>query len=113
MEYNNWIYDGFAKVYDLSYFFNDRLFITLLPIYFQKKLPEGKASSDKSKDSIPRCTECGKTVRPDVTLYGEFLPEKAYQGSINMIGRADCLIIGGTSLEAGSAARLAHMYHGK
>ena len=47
--FNNWIYDGFAKVYDLSYFFNDRLFITLLPIYFQKKLPEGKASSDKIK----------------------------------------------------------------
>ena len=52
-------------------------------------------------------------VRPDVTLYGEFLPEKAYQGAIDLIGRADCLIIGGTSLEVGSAAQLAHMYHGQ
>ncbi len=66
-----------------------------------------------SKDPVPKCTECGKTVRPDVTLYGEFLPEKAYQESIVMIGKADCLIIGGTSLEVGSAAQLAHMYHGK
>ena len=41
------------------------------------------------------------------------LPEKAYQESISMIGKADCLIIGGTSLEVGSAAQLAHMYHGK
>ncbi len=66
-----------------------------------------------SKELVPKCTKCGKTVRPDVTLYGEFLPEKAYQESIGMIGRADCLIIGGTSLEVGSAAQLAHMYHGK
>ena len=66
-----------------------------------------------SKDPVPKCKECGKTVRPDVTLYGEFLPEKAYQESISMIGKADCLIIGGTSLEVGSAAQLAHMYHGK
>ncbi len=46
-------------------------------------------------------------------MYGEFLPEKAYRESIAMIGKADCLIIGGTSLEVGSAAQLAHMYHGK
>ena len=30
-----------------------------------------------------------------------------------MIGKVDCLIIGGTSLEVGSAAQLAHIYHGK
>ena len=66
-----------------------------------------------SKDDIPQCTECGKIVRPDVILYGELLPEQAYQESIRMIGKADCLIIGGTSLEVGSAAQLAHIYHGK
>ena len=47
--FNKWIYDGLVKVYDLSFLSNDRLFITLLPLYFQKKLPEGKASSDKIK----------------------------------------------------------------
>ena len=52
-------------------------------------------------------------VRPDVTLYGEFLPQKAYEEAISLIRYADCLIIGGTSLEVGSAAQLAHMYHGK
>ena len=66
-----------------------------------------------SKERIPTCEKCGKTVRPDVTLYGEFLPEKAYQKSMSMIQTADCLIIGGTSLEVGSAAQLAHMYHGR
>ena len=66
-----------------------------------------------SKDHIPVCEKCGKTVRPDVTLYGEILPEEAYQKSISMIRTADCLIIGGTSLEVGSAAQLAHMFHGR
>ena len=66
-----------------------------------------------SKEKIPVCEKCGKMVRPDVTLYGEFLPEEAYQNAINMMNSADCLIIGGTSLEVGSAAQLAHMYHGR
>ena len=66
----------------------------------------------ESPDTIPTCPVCGKLVRPDVTLYGEFLPDKAYQGATDLINRADCLIIGGTSLEVGSAAQLAHIYHG-
>ncbi|MCR5605170.1 MAG: glyoxalase [Lachnospiraceae bacterium] len=65
-----------------------------------------------SKEKIPVCEKCGKMVRPDVTLYGEFLPEEAYQNAINMMNSADCLIIDGTSLEVGSAAQLAHLFHG-
>jgi len=67
----------------------------------------------ESRDEIPKCPKCGKMVRPDVTLYGEMLPELAYQNAVRMIQKADCLIIGGTSLEVGSAASLAHSYHGK
>lgn len=67
----------------------------------------------ESGDLVPRCEKCGKIVRPDVILYGEFLPEAAYHNAINMINAADLLIIGGTSLEVGSAAQLAHMYHGE
>lgn len=66
-----------------------------------------------SHDPIPRCEKCGKTVRPEVTLYGEMLPGRAYEAAVGLIRMADCLIIGGTSLEVGSAAQLAHMYHGR
>ena len=52
-------------------------------------------------------------VRPDVTLYGETLPQPAYSNAISLIQFADCLIIGGTSLEVGSAAQLAHLFHGE
>ena len=66
-----------------------------------------------STEAVPHCPKCGRIVRPDVTLYGEYLPQPAYSKATDMIGKADCLIIGGTSLEVGSAAQLAHMYHGK
>ena len=66
-----------------------------------------------SRDPVPRCPKCGKIVRPDVTLYGEYLPQPAYSNAIGLINAADCLIIGGTSLEVGSAAQLAHMFHGR
>ncbi len=64
-------------------------------------------------EEIPHCPKCGKMVRPDVTLYGELLPQNAYEEAISWIRYADLLIIGGTSLEVGSAAQLAHIYHGK
>ena len=67
----------------------------------------------ENKESVPRCPECGRMVRPDVTLYGELLPDREYEEAIAAIRYADLLIIGGTSLEVGSAAQLAHMYHGK
>ena len=66
-----------------------------------------------NRDAVPKCPKCGKTVRPDVTLYGELLPGRAYEEAVGLIRIADCLIIGGTSLEVGSAAQLAHMYHGE
>ena len=66
----------------------------------------------ESTDPVPVCPSCGKMVRPDVTLYGELLPEPAFNNALRQIRRADCLIIGGTSLEVGSASGLAHSWHG-
>ena len=72
----------------------------------------GKDFIFESTEEIPLCPKCDKMVRPDVTLYGELLPENDYEQAIALIRYADLLIIGGTSLEVGSAAQLAHMYHG-
>lgn len=38
--------------------------------------------------------------------------QDTYQTSVRLIQKADCLIIDGTSLKVGSAARPAHLYHG-
>lgn len=67
----------------------------------------------ENEDPIPLCPTCGHMVRPDVTLYGEFLPDEAFQNAVDLLNHADCLIIGGTSLAVGSASSLAHSYHGK
>ncbi len=66
----------------------------------------------ENTEPIPHCPICGKMVRPAVTLYGELLPQPAYEEALALIRYADCLIIGGTSLAVGSAAQLAHLFHG-
>ena len=55
----------------------------------------------ENTEPVPKCPVCGKMVRPDVTLYGELLPEPAYENAVALVRYADCLIIGGTSLEVG------------
>ena len=67
----------------------------------------------KSKNGIPICPYCGGTIRPDVTLYGEGLPEAAWVNSQNLIQNADCLIIGGTSLAVAPASYLVYGFRGK
>ena len=67
----------------------------------------------ENTEPVPHCPVCGKMVRPDVTLYGEILPDPAYEQAVDLMNRAEMLIIGGTSLEVGSAAQMAHLFHGK
>lgn len=67
----------------------------------------------ENMDPVPSCPKCGKMIRPDVTLYGEYLPSPAYDNAVNLMNTSDMLIIGGTSLAVGSAAQMAHLFHGK
>ncbi|HIU21534.1 MAG TPA: NAD-dependent protein deacylase, partial [Candidatus Limadaptatus stercorigallinarum] len=57
-----------------------------------------------SSEGVPKCTECGGTVRPCVVLYGESLDADVLDGAVKDIGRADVLIIAGTSLAVYPAA---------
>ncbi|MBQ7171418.1 MAG: NAD-dependent protein deacylase [Clostridia bacterium] len=65
-----------------------------------------------SPERIPRCS-CGGTVRCDVTLYEEALPEEAVENAIRAIRRADLLIIGGTSLTVYPAASYVSYFAGE
>ena len=62
---------------------------------------------------VPLCPVCGGTVRCDVTLYEESLPEKAVNGAVTAISNADALIIGGTSLTVYPAASFIGYFRGK
>lgn len=61
----------------------------------------------------PNYCECGGYIRPDVTLYGEGLPEEAVRNAVNAISHADVLIIGGTSLAVYPAASFIDFYLGE
>lgn len=65
-----------------------------------------------TNEIIPKC-ECRGQIRPDVTLYGENLPENAVIGAINAIQKADMLIVGGTSLKVYPAANYISYFSGE
>ena len=66
----------------------------------------------ESTEPIPKCS-CGGTIRPDITLYEEGLPDDQVDGAISSIARADMLIIGGTSLTVYPAASFINYFRGK
>lgn len=66
----------------------------------------------KNSEEVPHCT-CGGIIKPDVVLYEEPLDETILYKSINAIRNADCLIVGGTSLQVYPAAGLIQYFKGK
>lgn len=64
-------------------------------------------------EGIPRCTECGAIIKPDIVLYEEELNEEVFMAAEKEIEAADMLIVGGTSLAAYPAAALLHYFRGR
>jgi NAD-dependent deacetylase len=65
----------------------------------------------KSTEPVPHC-ECGGMIRPEVTLYGEGLPEAAWSGAVRALANADLFIVGGTSLMVYPANTMIRYYGG-
>ena len=69
----------------------------------------------ESTEKIPRC-DCTPTrkgmIRPNVTMYGEDLPNEAVVGALKAIREADMLIIAGTSLSVYPAANYIYDFTG-
>ena len=63
-------------------------------------------------EDIPKCS-CGGTIKPDVVLYGEALPEHDYLGGIAAISKADMLIVMGSSLTVYPATGMLDYFDGK
>lgn len=55
---------------------------------------------------LPLCPDCGTVVKPDITFFGEALPEKAIARAIEESRKADLMIVLGSSLVVQPAAGL-------
>ena len=56
-------------------------------------------------EGIPRC-ECGEPLKPDVVLFGEYLPAEALAAAQELAAAADLLLCIGSSLEVYPVAQL-------
>jgi NAD-dependent deacetylase len=54
---------------------------------------------------VPAC-DCGRPLKPDVVLFGEFLPEDALERANELAAGADLLLCIGSSLEVHPVAQL-------
>lgn len=59
------------------------------------------------------CSFCGGKLRPNVVLFGETLPEVAWNNSLYHIQQADLILVIGTSLQVYPVSQLPSMTKGK
>jgi NAD-dependent deacetylase len=62
-----------------------------------------------AQQDVPACDKCGGPLKPDVTLFGEPLPSKAFDQALKKVRSTDLLLTVGTSLEVYPAASLPEM----
>ena len=70
-------------------------------------------NEDNCVNGVPKCKVCGATIKPDVILYEEMLEDRILKYAVKLIGEADTLIVGGTSLVVYPAAGLIDHFKGK
>jgi len=58
------------------------------------------------KTDVPRCEHCGEAYKPDITFFGEMLPERAFSGAVALAQKADLMLVLGSSLTVHPAASI-------
>jgi NAD-dependent protein deacetylase/lipoamidase len=70
------------------------------------ELAEVRRRIAEAADGVPRCTDCAAPLKPDVVLFGEWLPVHAIERAQALCASADVLLCIGTSLEVHPVAAL-------
>ncbi len=73
---------------------------------------EYKAEDVFKSNGVPKCS-CGGIIKPEVVLYEEPLDEETIYKSIDLITKADMLIVAGTSLRVYPASSYINYFRGK
>ena len=74
----------------------------------EKTFDEIRAIRGGVPGAVPRCAKCGGVYKPDITFFGEMLPEEAFDGAIRLASRADLIVVLGSSLTVHPAATIPH-----
>ena len=69
-------------------------------------LDELVARADAAEDGVPRCSSCGFQLKSGVVLFGEPLPAAAIEGAYEEAGRADLMLVIGSSLLVAPVSQL-------
>lgn len=56
------------------------------------------------KGEVPKCTQCGGTLKPEITFFGEQLPQECFKKAIEEARAADLMLVLGSSLTVQPAA---------
>lgn len=95
---------GIKNIYEIHGTVKDNYCLKCHKYYDAKYIFENK--------EIPTCN-CGGIIKPNVVLYGEELPQDILYKSIELISKADMLMVLGTSLTVFPASSLINYFNGK
>jgi NAD-dependent deacetylase len=70
-----------------------------------ERVPSAVVRAQLAESAVPLCA-CGEPRKPDVVLFGEFLPEEALERATQLAEGADLLLCIGSSLEVYPVAQL-------
>jgi len=67
-------------------------------VSYEAVLPEARAGK------VPHCEACGGVMKPDITFFGEMLPDGALEAAFQLAAEADLTLVLGSSLVVQPAA---------
>lgn len=70
----------------------------------EKTFAEIQAMRGGVPGAVPKCSKCGGVYKPDITFFGEMLPEAAFEGAVALASAADLVVVLGSSLTVNPAA---------
>ena len=64
-------------------------------------------------EKIPRCENCGRVIRPGVSLYGEMLDSSIMSEATRQVEQAEVLMLMGTGMESEVFSKYVRYFEGK
>jgi NAD-dependent SIR2 family protein deacetylase len=72
--------------------------------------PDGDAEvTDPARFTVPECERCGGILKPEVVFFGEFVPSGIFRLAAEVVGRAEALVVAGSSLAVNSGIRIVEL----